>query len=444
MPTDETDILTIRQAMEGDEDSFGRLVDRHYARVFAHTLLRTGDRSAAEEIAQETFLKGFISIRRLRETSSFPAWLFAICNNEIRLHWHRRSRGACGWNPEEVAEVACPPPEDLRETKNELLKAIETLPDNGREVILLRYFAGCSLRGIASLTGVPEARVRSRLFEARRQLKRILEAGTAGLPTIDRQTHLQRRHGIMNKWKMIRHGAYLIPRLSLARQTDLLAAGLENAPFPEELLAELGSLQGGRDFVCECSGRLSRSDLVHILACCDNGTVYRIQEATGKIQAGSGFDLLKALNEHLGAAYSVIKVDVCLHVPAIETSQAWYRDVLGWKGGVDAQDDSGEGCFGCMYLDDLDGLTQGSRVFSGLYFRRAEPRFSGTAEVFITVTGIENLRAHILESGWKQVSEIQDEGWGARTLYVTDPDGIRLMFLDWGHPAWHFNQTTEV
>lgn len=425
------ELTLIKNAMKGGSESFSFLVEQYYARVLFHALKRLGNRWSAEEIAQETFLKVFISIRHLDNPTSFGAWLFSICNNEINTYFRKKIKAEKADEGHKIGitgNIVCSDAPAPGQTK--LLTAIEGLELPQKEVILLKYFAHLSMNEISVLTGVPAGRIKSRLYEARRNLEKLLHNNDINIQLINRKTYLKWRNGIMEKIKMIETGAYIIPRMSLAAQVNLLENALENKKFPEEVISEMANIKKSSEFIIECNGQLSSKELVTILAYCDNTTVSRLNDGTNELQKVYGFNLLSEVNEHIGVEYSLEKLDACLFTTSIEEIQEWYRHVLGFNGGVEVKDEKGRGTYGCMYMGEIDGILKGSRNSIGLNFGLAESQGSEGIGLWFTVKCIDSLRTRIISKGWDKISEIRQEEWGARTLHVIDPKGTRIMFME--------------
>lgn len=90
-----SDEQLVRIALQGDISAFGTLVERHWNVVFALALSRIRDPAEAEDIAQESFLKAYSQLRRLRDSSRFAGWLGKItlqqCANTVRRSIDRKS-----------------------------------------------------------------------------------------------------------------------------------------------------------------------------------------------------------------------------------------------------------------------------------------------------------------------------------------------------------------
>lgn len=142
----------------------------------------TGDGHEAEELCQETFAAALEG--GFRGASAPYTWLFGILRNLFR---ERRKKRRPTFAPElpEDARGRSPPPEpplalaEAAEAKDRVREAVMGLPDDQRDIVLLRYMDEASIDEIAAALGLPGGTVKSRLFAARAKLRAVL--GRAGL-----------------------------------------------------------------------------------------------------------------------------------------------------------------------------------------------------------------------------------------------------------------------
>jgi RNA polymerase sigma-70 factor (ECF subfamily) len=181
-PTSEHEL--IRRARGGDQDAFAMLVMIHADRVYG-ALRRFGlDPSAADEVAQEVFLRAWRGLRRFEERSSFSTWLYRIAYNEAQRRLARRTLPRAEPDPEREDPIAALPaapglgPEAQsldREFDRVLDQALDQLPPDWRAAVVLRDIEGLSTRAAAQVVGVREAAFKSRLHRGRMQLRALLE-----------------------------------------------------------------------------------------------------------------------------------------------------------------------------------------------------------------------------------------------------------------------------
>jgi len=163
-------------AHAGDRAAFSALVDRYRDTVFAYAFARLRDRDEAEDVAQETFVRAYLSLGRLRRPSAWEAWMMRIarnlCNDCLRL---KRSR------PTEPLDVGWldggPSPEMLAiagERQRELSEAMAGLHEKYRIRLMMHYASRRTYREIAAALGVPPSTVVGRIAGALRLLRRRL------------------------------------------------------------------------------------------------------------------------------------------------------------------------------------------------------------------------------------------------------------------------------
>jgi RNA polymerase sigma-70 factor (ECF subfamily) len=163
----------------GDEEAFGRLVRKYQHRVVGLARGIVADPSDAEDVAQDAFLRVYKGLAGFRGTSQFRTWLFQIVINTARSYRSRqraRVETAVDGQALEAAEGS-----DHVETavvaRDEVTRALSTLPVELREAVLLRDLEGLDYREIAELLGIPMGTVESRIFRGRQQLRTALTAG---------------------------------------------------------------------------------------------------------------------------------------------------------------------------------------------------------------------------------------------------------------------------
>ncbi|NOW46136.1 RNA polymerase sigma-70 factor (ECF subfamily) [Novosphingobium sp. SG751A] len=146
-----------------------------HLRAFARTLC--GNRDRADDLAQETLMKAWAARDRYVGGTSFRAWTFTI----LRHHYFgqlRRERFVGDYD-ESVAETILNTPGDQESQMEaaDVLRALETLPDAQREVLILMAVGSVSYEEIAEICGVAVGTVKSRIARARAALSAVLEGG---------------------------------------------------------------------------------------------------------------------------------------------------------------------------------------------------------------------------------------------------------------------------
>ncbi|WP_327635480.1 sigma-70 family RNA polymerase sigma factor [Kribbella sp. NBC_00482] len=175
---DEDELIRLAQA--GDGAAFGRLYDRYLPSIYRYTYSKTSSRSAAEDLTSETFLRAFRAIaRRPRAHLNFAAWLVTIARNVVIDHhrsgWSRLAIVTDEVDPQ-VDESMGPEQAALASVSEAALRgALSLLPDDQRECLLLRFFAGLSISETAAAMDRTDGAVKQLQFRATNRLRRIIE-----------------------------------------------------------------------------------------------------------------------------------------------------------------------------------------------------------------------------------------------------------------------------
>ncbi len=155
---------------QGDRAAYAGLVRAYSGPVFAICLAMLGNRHDAEDMAQQTLLKGFVQIQTLRSSDRFASWIARIARNLcLDLLRRRRHEGVSPILNDSRREGD---PDDFRR----LEKALSKLNADYRVPLLLFYFDGRSTQSIAETLGISQANVQTRLSRARKQLRCMLES----------------------------------------------------------------------------------------------------------------------------------------------------------------------------------------------------------------------------------------------------------------------------
>jgi RNA polymerase sigma-70 factor (ECF subfamily) len=185
--SDEALMLSFR---DGDARAFEELVARHRRGLFNFLLRSVQNRSRAEELLQEVFLRVVRSKDRYERTAKLTTWLYTIarnlCVDESRRAKFRRTtsldtprRGVDDEGPAMVETVAADDvPTDDRaaapQIRQRIARAIDLLPEDQREVFLMRQINGLSFKEIGDIVGAPENTVKSRMRYALEKLRQDL------------------------------------------------------------------------------------------------------------------------------------------------------------------------------------------------------------------------------------------------------------------------------
>jgi RNA polymerase sigma-70 factor, ECF subfamily len=177
----------VARVRNGDADAFATLVLKYQSRVLTLATRILDNRSEAEDIAQDIFVKVFQSLQDFRGASRFSTWLYRITVNHCLNHIRRRTRQQhplVVTEPEYwLQESPQTNPHKTLEQKERwtLVQAkLQLLSPEHRTIILLRDFEGLSYEEIADVLQLESGTVKSRLHRARMELKALLEPYLAG------------------------------------------------------------------------------------------------------------------------------------------------------------------------------------------------------------------------------------------------------------------------
>jgi RNA polymerase sigma-70 factor (ECF subfamily) len=182
LPSSEPELL--RRARAGDQEAFAQLVAMHADRVYG-ALRRFGlDSGAADEVAQEVFVRAWRGLPRFEQRSKVSTWLYRIAFNEAQRRLARRGPPPLAPDQDRDDPIASLPespqlgPEAQaldREFERTLDRALAQLPADWRAAVVLRDIEGLSTEQAADIVGVRQAALKSRLHRGRMQLRTLLE-----------------------------------------------------------------------------------------------------------------------------------------------------------------------------------------------------------------------------------------------------------------------------
>jgi len=177
----------IAGALNGDQKAYTSLVTKHKTAVFHIIYKIVKNEEAARDLVQETFMKAFNSLATYRSEYRFSTWLYKIAAN-ASIDFLRKKRIQAlsldqpietrnGTVELEVADYSYHPERDLvnKEQRFSIEKAINSLPEKYREVIVYRHKDDKSYEEIADLLDIPVGTVKARIFRARELLKKKLK-----------------------------------------------------------------------------------------------------------------------------------------------------------------------------------------------------------------------------------------------------------------------------
>jgi RNA polymerase sigma-70 factor (ECF subfamily) len=170
------DVADVRAAAAGDVLAFERLVratEGHLWRYLVHIL---GDRTLAEDVRQEVFIRVHRKLAGLKDPERFLPWLFTMARNAAYDASRARRRRRARW-AQKADEARLEPGADPH-LELEVSDALARLEPELREALVLVAVMGLTYSEVAAAMGIPEGTVKSRVFRARRQLVSNLEMET--------------------------------------------------------------------------------------------------------------------------------------------------------------------------------------------------------------------------------------------------------------------------
>ena len=164
----------VERCRRGDEGAFQELVDRYKDLVFALIARTVQDRSRAEDLAQDVFLRIHRGLPYFRGEARLSTWIYRIVAN-VCVQGHARPAVAVALDPV-IVDPSVPDRQfgDL-ELRDRLEKAIARLPANYRLLVAAHYLRGIQYEELAEALQLPLGTVKTQLYRAKQQLRRLLE-----------------------------------------------------------------------------------------------------------------------------------------------------------------------------------------------------------------------------------------------------------------------------
>src|SRR5437016_9426554 len=168
----------VERCRRGDEGAFQELVDRYKDLVFALIARTVQDRSRAEDLAQEVFLRIHRGLPYFRGEARLSTWIYRIVAN-VCAQDHGRPPPALSLDETRSADRIAPGTADRRfgdiELRDRLEKAIARLPPNYRLLVAAHYLKGVQYEDLAEALQLPLGTLKTQLYRAKQQLRRLLE-----------------------------------------------------------------------------------------------------------------------------------------------------------------------------------------------------------------------------------------------------------------------------
>jgi RNA polymerase sigma factor (sigma-70 family) len=176
----------IKSALAGDDAAYARLMRKYHDAIFSFIFRMVHDREQVEDLTQEAFIKAFSSLKNFNEEFAFSTWLYKIATNNCIDYIRRRKLQMYSIDKpieSKDSDYTFELPDESYEADKELIddqravllrKAIDTLPEKYRRVILLRHTEERSYDEIAEQLRIPIGTVKAHIFRARELLYKQL------------------------------------------------------------------------------------------------------------------------------------------------------------------------------------------------------------------------------------------------------------------------------
>lgn len=180
-----TDQELIHIYIDGDENGLKELLDRYKSKIYTSIYVRVKDEFLAEDIFQETFIKVINTIKSggYNDEGKFLPWVVRIAHNMVIDHFRKEKRGPTVVNCDgyDIFEVLNFSDEDAesklvrQQVDVDLKKLIQLLPDDQKEVLIMRHFCDMSFKDIAEITEVSINTALGRMRYALNNLRKMIE-----------------------------------------------------------------------------------------------------------------------------------------------------------------------------------------------------------------------------------------------------------------------------
>ena len=181
-----TDFELLDRFIKGDQQCFEHIIHRHKNKVFAYISLYIRDQALAEDLFQDTFLKVIQSVKagKYYDNGKFISWVMRIAHNLIIDHFRRIKQmntisnddyESDLFNNKNLVDDTVEDEMIKKQILKDVRKMISHLPDDQREVVILRHYAGFSFKEIADITEVSINTALGRMRYALINMRKIME-----------------------------------------------------------------------------------------------------------------------------------------------------------------------------------------------------------------------------------------------------------------------------
>jgi RNA polymerase sigma factor (sigma-70 family) len=175
------DILYIEQVLAGKVNAYSYIVDHHKNKAYNLAYRICGNHEEAEEIAQDSFLKAYRSLKSFKMKSSFATWLYRIVYNTAISHVRIKKKGVLSLEdfPADATDFIgtnTSEEEAEKEFRSTLVNfALQKISEEERGLVSLYYYEELSTEEISDITGISKSNIKVKLFRARQKMLEIIE-----------------------------------------------------------------------------------------------------------------------------------------------------------------------------------------------------------------------------------------------------------------------------
>jgi RNA polymerase sigma factor (sigma-70 family) len=181
-----SDYELIQRFIKGEQSCFEQLIHRHKNKVYAYISLYIRDQALAEDLFQDTFMKVIQSVKagKYYDNGKFVSWVMRIAHNLIIDHFRRVKQmntvsnddyESDIFNSKKLADATVEDDMIKRQIQKDVRKMISLLPEDQREVVILRHYAGLSFKEIAEITDVSINTALGRMRYALINMRKFME-----------------------------------------------------------------------------------------------------------------------------------------------------------------------------------------------------------------------------------------------------------------------------
>lgn len=179
------DAVLVKNYISGDESALASLIERHQSKIFGFIYSKVNDRDLSDDIFQDTFIKVIKTLKSqsYNEEGKFLPWVMRIAHNLVVDHYRKAKKMPYQRETEEFSIFNYMTDNSLNiegkmiseQVENDLVKLLNELPDDQKEVLMMRMYQDLSFKEIADLTGVSINTALGRMRYAVINLRKLIE-----------------------------------------------------------------------------------------------------------------------------------------------------------------------------------------------------------------------------------------------------------------------------